>query len=196
MPMASLDGLVVDQFADRILKSDRLTELLQGCLDDSKQAEQERRQRLGRLKAELTETEGAMQRLPDMVERGHLDLDDPALAERLRRHKPNRARLNDEIALASGPTSTGSLTITPPKLERLSAAMREALKSGSVEFRRAYLRMFVHRVVVSRREVRISGPNSALAKAASSDQLPPGPEVLSFVREWRPRRDSNPRPQD
>jgi hypothetical protein len=30
------------------------------------------------------------------------------------------------------------------------------------------------------------------AKAASSDQPPPGPEVLSFVREWRPVRDSNP----
>src|SRR5262249_41359167 len=103
-----------------------------------------------------------------------------------------RARLSDEIALASGPASTGSLTITPPKLERLSGVMREALKSGAMEFRRAYLRMFVHRVVVSRREVRISGPKSALAKAASSSEPPPGPEVLSFVREWRPLRDSNP----
>jgi hypothetical protein len=77
-----------------------------------------------------------------------MDLDDPALGERLRRHKTNRARLNDEIALASDPTSTGSPTITPLKLERLAAHMRQALKTGSVEFRRAYLRMFVHRVVV------------------------------------------------
>ena len=64
--------------------------------------------------------------------------------------------------------------------------MREALKTGPIEFRRAYLRMFVHRIVVSRREVRISGPKAALAKAASSDVPAPGPEVLSFIREWRP----------
>jgi hypothetical protein len=84
------------------------------------------------------------------------------------------------------------LTITTKKLERLAGQMREVLRAGPVEFRRAYLRMFVHRVVVSRREVRISGPRSALAKAAGSEVPLPGPEVLSFVREWRPVRDSNP----
>jgi hypothetical protein len=76
-------------------------------------------------------------------------------------------------------TSTaGSLTVTPPKLERVSQLMRQTLKSGPVEFRRAYMRMFVHRVVVSRREVRISGPKSALAGVASSDLPAPGPGVL------------------
>ena len=121
-----------------------------------------------------------------------MDLDDPALAERLRHHKANRSRLSDEIALANSASGTGSLSITPAKLDRLASAMREALKTGPIEFRRNYLRMFVHRIVVSCREVRISGPKAALAKAASSDVPAPGPEVLSFVREWRPLRDLNP----
>ena len=190
--MADLDDVVVDQLADRIFQPDRLAKLLETFISDGEQAEQDRRQRLGRLKAELTETEGAIQKLLDMVEKGHMDLDDPALVERLRKHKANRARLNDEIGLGTRPASAGPLTITPSKLERISGLMRDALKSGDIEFRRAYLRMFVHRVEVSRREVRISGPKSALARAASSDPPAPGPEVLSFVREWRPRRDSNP----
>ena len=84
-------------------------------------------QRLGRLKAKLTEIEGAIQKLLDMVERSHMDLDDPALVERLRQHKANRVRLNDEITLASSITSAGSPSITPPKLDRLSGVMREAL---------------------------------------------------------------------
>jgi site-specific DNA recombinase len=172
--------------------SNPLADLLRGFLDDSKEAEQDRRQRVGRLKAELTEAEGAIQKLLDMVEKGLMDMDDPALVERLHQHKTNRVRLSDEIALASRSVSTGPLAITPQKLERLSVVMREALKSGPVEFRRAHLRRFVHRAVVSRREVRISGPKSALAKAAISDQPPPGPEVLSLVQQWRPVRDSNP----
>ena len=39
-----------------------------------------------------------------------MDLDDPALAERFRQHKAKRARLGDEITLASSASSTG----TPP----------------------------------------------------------------------------------
>jgi len=109
-----------------------------------------------------------MQTLLANVEKGLIDLDDPALAERLHTHKANRTRLNDEIALAARTADQGNLTITPAKLERLSGAMREALKAGRIDLSRAYVRMFVNRVVVSRREVRISGPRKALAKAGSS----------------------------
>ena len=44
-----------------------------------------------------------------------------------------------------------------------------ALKPGSTAFYRSYVRMFLHRVVRSRREVRVYRLKSALAKAASSD---------------------------
>ena len=192
MPMDGLDTLVLDQLADHVFRPDRLTDLLKGYLDRSQDAEHERRQRLGRLKAELTEIEGAIQQLLATVEKGLMDLDDPALAERFRQHKAKRARLNDEITLAGNASNTGTISITPAKLDRLAGAMRDALKTGPIEFRRAYLRMFVHRIVVSRREVRISGPKTALAQAASSDVQAPGPGVLSFIREWRPVRDSNP----
>ena len=192
VPMDGLDTLVLDQLADCVFQPDRLTDLLRGYLHQSKDAEHERRQRLGRLKADLTETEGAIQQLLAMVENHLMELDDPALAERLTQHKLRRSRLRDEIALANSASGTGSLSITPAKLDRLANVMREALKTGPIEFRRNYLRMFVHRIVVSRREVRISGPKAALAKAASSDVPAPGPEVLSFVREWRPLREGMP----
>jgi site-specific DNA recombinase len=121
-----------------------------------------------------------------------MDMEDPALAERLRHHKTNRLRLTDEMASHSGAEIPGKMSITSAKIDRLSAVMQDTLKTGSIEFRHANLRMFVGRVVVSRREVRISGPKAALAKAASSDVPAPGPGVLSFIREWRPVRDSNP----
>jgi hypothetical protein len=188
VPMGSLDDLVLDQLSERIFQSERLTDPLAGYLDQSRDAEQQRRQRTGRLKAELTEVEGAIQSLLVMVEKGLMDVDDPALGDRLRRHKANRARLTDELATANTASTTGTLSITSAKLDRLAGAMRAALKSGPTEFRRAYLRMFIHRVMVSRTEVRISGPRAALAKAAGSDVPIPGPGVLSFVQEWRPRR--------
>jgi site-specific DNA recombinase len=192
VPMDGLDTLVLDQLANHVFQPDRLTDLLKGYLDQSQDAEHQRRQLLGRLKAELTETEGAIQQLLALVEKGLMDLDDPALAERFRQHRAKRERLGDAITLASSASPGGPLSITPAKLDRLAGAMRNMLKTGPIEFRRAYLRMFVNRIVVSRREVRISGPKAALAKAATSDVTAPGPGVLSFIREWRPVRDSNP----
>ena len=63
VPMDGLDTLVLGQLADHVFQPDRLTDLLKGYLDRSQDAEHERRQRLGRLKAELTEVEGAIQQL-------------------------------------------------------------------------------------------------------------------------------------
>ena len=190
VPMEHLDEIVTEELASKLFSPPRLTELLAGFIEQSQDAEQERRQRIGRLKGELTEAEGAIQKLLVAVERGLIELDDPALAERLHKHKANRVRLSEEIAVTARSEATGQISITPAKLDRLSVAMRHALKSGPAELRRTYLRMFIGRIVVSRREVHICGSKTALAKAAGSD-VPP-PEVLSFVREWRPVRDSNP----
>jgi len=47
------------------------------------------------------------------------------------------------------------------------------------------------KVSVSEEEIRISGWKAVLARAASEDADMPAPAVLSFVREWRAREDSN-----
>ena len=80
---------------------------------------------------------------------------------------------------------------------RLRGTMREAPLPGAPQFRRGYVRLFVDRVEVDDDEIRLRGPKAALSKAASTGTLPAPEELVpSFVREWRPRRDSNPRPQD
>ena len=96
-----------------------------------------------------------------------MDTDDPALVERLRRHTADRARLTDEIALAEAAHSPGHQPLTHAKLHRLSDAMRQGLRGGPIDLRRTYVRMFVSRIVVSRREVHLSGPRAALTRAAA-----------------------------
>ena len=64
--------------------------------------------------------------------------------------------------------------------------MREALHSGDPSFRKAYLRLFVDLVIVGDAEIRLRGPTTALAKAATTTPHLPGQMVPGFVREWRP----------
>jgi len=65
-------------------------------------------------------------------------------------------------------------------------------------YRRDHLRALAQRVEVANGEVRIMGSKSDLlrALAAASGVKSAAPGVRSSVPKWRPRRDSNPRPQD
>jgi hypothetical protein len=191
VPMALLDNLVLDGLAEQIFAPNRLAELLQGYLDQAADSDLLSRQRVGRLKAELTETEGAIERLLSAIERGLVDLDDPGLAQRLTTHKATRRRLSEEIAVGHDAIPT-KRRLTPANIARLSTTIKQAFKTGSVEQRRQYLRLFVSNIAVGAKTVRLSGPKSSLARAATDDPEHPGSPVLSFIPDWRPVGDSNP----
>lgn len=79
----------------------------------------------------------------------------------------------------------------PPALERFARLLCDRLTNGSPEFRQAYARILMQEVRVTKEEIRISGSKAILAKAASQETGKTPPAVLSFVREWRTRQDSN-----
>jgi site-specific DNA recombinase len=84
------------------------------------------------------------------------------------------------------------MEITGKKLAALGTALGEAMRNGDAMFRKAYLRLFIDRIVVGDTDIWMRGPKATLAKAAISGGLPlAGGVVPSFVRQWRPVRDSN-----
>lgn len=57
------------------------------------------------------------------------------------------------------------------------------MHNGDVGFRKAYLGLFVDQIIVGDDDIRMRGPTTALAKAASAGELPnAGGVVPSFVR--------------
>jgi site-specific DNA recombinase len=92
--------------------------------------------------------------------------------------------------------AAGEPQITPDKIERLTRLLRDKLRHGSPELRQAYTRLVMDQVIVTDEEIRISGSKAVLARCAAQDEFPVAPAVLSFVQEWRARRDSNSRPPD
>jgi hypothetical protein len=141
----------------------------------------------------LTEAGGRIDRLLQMVEQGLMSVDDPALKERLDTAKVARVAASERVRMLDRPNEAGTSQITPDKINKLSVVLREALKSGDIGFRKAYLRLFLDRVVVADDEIRLRGPTIALAKAAAAGGLPATAGLVpSFVQEWRPIGDSNP----
>lgn len=191
--MPALDSLVLDAFADQVLRPERLTSILAGYLARSAEAGAGRAERLARARKEVTEASAAKSRLMKLVAAGALEADDPDLRQQLKDAEARRRRAEEDIArLEAQAGATAQATITPSKVERLGQAIRTALRDGDPQFRRAYLRLFVGKVTVGDTEVRISGPAPALARAAADGSEPTLAGSSQFRREWRPQRDSNP----
>ena len=120
--------------------------------------------------------------------------DDPLLGERVAQIKLQRQETQDRITLLERELNTQAYQLTPEKIVTFGTLLREQLKNGSVEFRKAYLNLFIDRIEVDDSEIRIRGPVAALAGGASGKLPKPSDAVPSYVREWRTRRDSNSRP--
>ena len=183
--MPKVDQTVIETLSDRIFAPDRLTDLVSGYLEKAKAEAQQQRSQLGQLKADLTETEGAIKRLLGMVEAGLMEVDDPALRERLSALKTKRKALTGQLERASDLQPANRPHLTEAKLHRLSETVRAALHTAPPEMRKAYIKLFVDKVVISKEVVELTGPKSLLARAALTD-LPNTPaEVITYDRQWR-----------
>lgn len=72
--------------------------------------------------------------------------------------------------------------------------MRHRLAEEPPDLHQAYMKLLLDSVTVDHHSIRLEGSPVVLEKLASRGLSKSSPEVLSFVREWRPREDSNLRP--
>jgi site-specific DNA recombinase len=86
--------------------------------------------------------------------------------------------------------SASQIQIDPALIERFGHTMRENFSTGSVPFRKAYLRSLIDVIEVDDHRIRIKGSKDLLEKAVLASQNgPPGCSQVSI--RWRARRDSN-----
>ena len=127
-----------------------------------------------------------------------LDASDPTFSERLGTAKLARQAATEGGAVLEAASATGPAPITEGRLVQLSAAIREV-----PEKRRAGVTQSLHAVLRragrgrTTRRFGCGGRSPCWRKPPPrKGRFPTSGVVPSFVREWRPRRDSNPRPQD
>ena len=133
-------------------------------------------------------------RLLELVEKGLMHAEDAELRDRLIGLKLRRDEVGREISDPQKRIALGEPRITPEKVGRLAILLRDKVHHGPPKLRQAYSRLLMDEISVSEEEIRISGSKPVLARVASDGADMPTPAVLSFFREWRTRRDSNPWP--
>ncbi len=188
IPMDKLDQLVTKHIADRILVPERLEALLQSVADRRLKTDVEVQVRIESLRHEVGAAKEKLRRLYNLVEEGLTDLDD-MLKERIAKLKADRDRA--ALALDRIESSGPATRLDADKIARFGTLMRQNITEGEIPFRKAYLRSLIEAVEVDDRVIRIHGSKTVLERAVLADQAK-HPGVRSFVRNWRPGRDSNP----
>lgn len=189
--MDRLDQIVIEEVTSRVLQPDRLRQLLEAYLKSAASRFDENKERLGQMRQAHKEAEAAIVRLLELVEKGLMEAEDPSLKERLIGLKVRRDELAQDISERQKRATSGEPVVTPAKIEKLAALLRDQLHNGPPELRQAYARLVMREVSVRDKEIRILGSKAALARAAAQGLDNKSPKVLSFIREWRARKDSN-----
>ena len=179
-----LEAMVVDAMAKRLLRPERLQQLLANLLDTNSSATRERQTQLKALRTERTRVEGAIQNMFDFIEQGVISPRDTDFTTRLAAQRHCRADLEQEIVLVDRQLSANDHRITPEAIERLGDAILRKLRSDDPILRQGYARRFIDKVVVARYTIIISGPIKPLEPAANDEPDGKAPMVPSLALEW------------
>jgi site-specific DNA recombinase len=186
--MEKLDGLVTDVLVERLLHPELLAVLLSSLRARRAEKADSVNRRMMALQREVTDAEDRLKRLYRLIENGVTDLDD-VLKDRLNSLKSDRDRANAALDAAKS-QRVADIRIDPALIESFGRTMRENVTSGSVPFRKAYLRSLVDVIEVDDAQVRIKGSKDVLERAILAGGA--GTETSSQMStKWRARHDSN-----
>src|SRR6266436_2652885 len=187
--MQKLDTLVTEHLLERLFKPERIAIILVSLT--ARRAEQAAalNARITALQREMTDAEDKLKRLYRLVEDGLTDVDE-VLKDRLNTLKADRDRAKAALERARE-HSASQIQIDPGLIERFGRTMRESFSTGSVPFRKAYLRSLIDVIEIDDHQVRVRGNKDLLEKAVLASQNGE-PWCSQTSTRWRALRDSNP----
>ncbi len=163
VPMEKLDDLVASHLEERLLQSERPETILATVLDRRQERSERQREHIAELNRRAAESEARLKRLYDAIEAGVVDLDDPALKDRIDGLKAIRDQAKAEAERAQAMLQhSESQAVTPQMLSKFATAARKRIRLEGGGYRRDHLRALAQRVEVAEGEVRIMGSKSRL----------------------------------
>ncbi|NCA00884.1 MAG: recombinase family protein [Sphingomonadaceae bacterium] len=190
--LEKLDEIVLEGVANKLLSPKRLEKILGELIERASAKDLAVAERRYKLEGEVTKVKDKLSRLYLAIEEGVIELDGD-LKDRIERLKQER-----DLALASlerlVEQTTVQKNVTPDKVTAFSKLMREKIRSGDTQTRKAWLGSVISRIEVDDDTIRVIGEKPVLAAALAAQNMPSA-NVRGFVRKWRARQESNLRPQ-
>ena len=186
IPAGDLEALVIGGVEEKLLRHERIREILAPLIDRQTADGEAKATRLASHREELGKERGKLDRLYEAIEKGLADLDDVMFRERIDKTKDRISRLEAIVERASLELAP-ELRVTTEKIAGFTAFMREKL-SADAGRARPYLRALISDIHV-RGDAVVRGSREKLEQAVMQ-----GERVLdavpAFVPSWRRESDT------
>ena len=184
IPMDKLDTLVLDAFKKKVFTPEHIRSTIDAMRQQAaKMGKRDEKAHVKKLESQLLESEQALNRLYEGVEKGIMQLDEH-LKDRLRQHKQTRESLVVEIANLKRQQQSPLAVLTPNKIEAVAKILNKRLSETS-PFAKAYLKASLQEIRVTDDCVSLSGANAAMATlVANNAAIPEQNGVPRFRGEW------------
>ena len=184
IPMDKLDTLVLDAFKKKVFTPEHIRSTVDALRQQAaKMGKRDEKEHVKKLESQLLESEQALNRLYEGVEKGIMQLDEH-LKDRLRQHKQTRESLVVEIANLKRQQQSPLAVLTPNKIEAVAKILNKRLSETS-PFAKAYLKASLQEIRVTDDCVSLSGANAAMATlVANNAAITEQNGVPRFRGEW------------
>ncbi len=191
VPEAELNRLVIGALAEQLLTPERLPILLREAQRHRRALTSGNTQRRTALRKQSREAETQIRRLYTALAEGMVS-DTALFRVSLKTLEDKRDESIRLFSLLDTESPSLRQALSKAQAAALAAKLRQGLAEAPAPVQRRYVRGIVSDIVVDRERAVISGPKAAIATAVTTGAV--NGEVRSFVRGWRPRRDSNTQP--
>jgi len=185
-----LDDVVLDALESQIFKPDRLKMLLSEMLEASEEADGRRARDLTQARLQKTQSETRLRNLYEALAEG-ASLKEPVFANMLSEINGRLASLTGTIDSLERQIGKTTKQVTPEMVDAFAGLVRERLRGEDPAIRKAYVALFVSKVEIDQKEIRISGSTRMLERAVGKTDPVIRGMVPIFDRKWCRLQDSN-----
>jgi hypothetical protein len=168
--------------SDRLFTKERVKKLLAGVLYRPKSVINKTKNLRNRLFRERRDVENRLKKQHDAIEKGIVSTDD--VSGRIRELKAQRSEIDNQLQSAlTRPFPLNAFTNR--SIEEFQKTVKALFLTPESDFAKRYLKLFIHRITINGRPVRIEGKPAAIL-APMQNKTAVGNEVPTAVSRWLP----------
>jgi site-specific DNA recombinase len=185
LPMEKTDQQVLHQLADKVFAPERVQTMMTALRHRIKTSKESQQEKINELNRQLKQTEERQHRLLDAIETGIVGLDE-TVQHRAQNLKTAREALIIEIAGVRRDYSLPAEQIKASQVEAFAKTLKTKLLAKDSAIAKSYLNLLVDEVVVRDKTATMTGSYSALAHAATLNQIKNGhlKQVPTSISNW------------
>lgn len=192
LPMQKTDQQVLNKLANQVFTPERVHSMITELRKRTRLSKDKQQEQINQANRQLKQTEERQHRLLEAIEIGIVELDE-TVQTRAQQLKTSREALLIELTELRRHHNQPIEHIKASQLDKFTQSLRAKLLANDSPLAKSYLNLLVDEIIVTENIATIKGSYSAIAHAASIDEIKVGhlKQVPTSISDWCAQRDSN-----